>query len=207
MQIIEIKEQDNVFCDALVSNTNNYNLIFASVWGRNTSLQQLLGRMETTVYQDKISQMSIQADIVYSAYLQDTKYLAKVSTKVHKTIYGKDLSHMFIYDKSITNIDYANNQATILFKQNNVDNDKVWLLLNSVSPIPLLTNSANWQKSILGLCNDNNWISVSNGYSINALQIKLNPDDFAKEVSVLIKQGVLTLEQGGNHGVNVSKAS
>jgi hypothetical protein len=42
--MICINQQTGVFCDSFVGNDTG--ILFASFWGRNTSLQQFLARME-----------------------------------------------------------------------------------------------------------------------------------------------------------------
>jgi hypothetical protein len=72
-------------------------------------------------------------------FLQNTKNMQKLSGRVPGTIYGKDLSHIFIYDKSTVKIDYSNYKATILYFDNNqIDDYIIWKLLKALSSIPLL---------------------------------------------------------------------
>jgi hypothetical protein len=51
--MICINQQTGVFCDSYVGNDTG--ILFASFWGRNTSLQQFLARMELPPHEGGIT--------------------------------------------------------------------------------------------------------------------------------------------------------
>jgi hypothetical protein len=55
-KMICINQQTGVFCDSYVGNDTG--ILFASFWGRNTSLQQFLARMELPPHEGGINELT-----------------------------------------------------------------------------------------------------------------------------------------------------
>lgn len=185
-RMIHIKQQSSVFCDSYVANETG--ILFASFWGRNTSLQQFLARMELPVHEDGINELTfeISEDKSETFFLQDSKKMHKLSGRVPGTIYDKDLSHIFIYDKSTVELDYSNHKATILYFDNiKIDNKSIWKLIKELSSIPLLDS---WMEQIIDTCFKDNYIHHIDGFGgVGALTVKLEIDQFEKDVTQMIK--------------------
>jgi len=188
--MIPIKQQTSVFCDGFVGNDTG--ILFASIWGRNTSLQQFLARMELPSDQDGISELTFETseETTQTFLIQNVKNMQKLSGRVPETIYGNDLSHVFIYEKSTTSIDYGANKATILYFNNTqIDEKSVWRLLKELSPIPLLDI---WMTQIIDLCHREGYIDNIDGFGgVSALTTKLNEVDFEQSVSRMIQEQIL----------------
>lgn len=188
--MIHIKQQSNVFCDSFVA--NNTGILFASFWGRSTSLQQFLARMELSVYEDGINQLTFEVsegnDQTFP--LQSSKNMQKLSGRVPDTIFDADLSHVFIYDKSTVNIDYSNHKATILYFDNiKIDNTAIWQLIKDISPIPLLDI---WMEQMIDTCFKDEYIHHIDGFGgVGALVVDLDTDEFEGSVTQMIKHQVL----------------
>lgn len=189
-KMIHIKQQSNIFCDAFVANDTG--ILFASIWGRNTSLQQFLARMELPDNQGGISELTFETseEISQTFVLQNVKNMQKLSGRIPETIYGNDLSHIFIYDKSTASIDYGAYKATVLYlNDTQIDDKAVWRILKELSPIPLLDI---WMAQIINLCHREDYIDKVNGFGdISALIIQLNEADFECFVSNMIKNQTL----------------
>lgn len=185
-KMIHIKQQTSVFCDSFVASDTG--ILFASFWGRNTSLQQFLARMELPNYEGGIDELTFEVSPNDSQMfrLQDAKNMQKLSGRVPGTIYSKDLSHIFVYDKSAIGIDYSNSKATVLyFDDKQLDNKVIWQLIKTISPIPLLDS---WMEQIVSFCFENCYISDISGFGgVSALVAKLAVDEFEKLVTTMIK--------------------
>lgn len=194
-KMVVINEQSGIFSDAFIGNHNG--ILFGSFWGRHTSIQQFLARMELPDYEGGISKLSFRKEnsdeTINYFHLQNTSNLQKLSGKVTSTIYGNDLAQIFIYDKSTAEIDYSNHKATILYFDNKkLDNKIIWKLLKSISPIPLL--DGNWINIVLELCSDQDYINTEKGYGgVSALTLNLDADEFENKISNLIKNKILML--------------
>ncbi|WP_369177968.1 hypothetical protein [Candidatus Thiodubiliella endoseptemdiera] len=189
-KMIYIKQQPSVFCDSFVA--NDAGILFASFWGRTTSLQQFLARMEIPTHEGGINELTfeISKDESSTFFLQNTKNMQKLSGRVSGTIYGKDLSHIFIYDKSTVKIDYSSYKATILyFDDTQIDNSSIWKLLKELSPIPLLDI---WMSQIIRVCHQDGYINNIDGFGgVSALIVELFEIDFEESISRMIKDQTL----------------
>lgn len=188
--MIHIKQQANVFCDGFVANDTG--LLFASFWGRNTSLQQFLARMELPIHEDGINELTFELskETSQTFFLQSVKNMQKLSGRVPNTIYDKDLSQVFIYDKSTIKIDCAAYKATILyFDTIQIDNQSIWKLLKELSPIPLLDT---WMTPIINKCYQDGYLNNVNGFGgVSALIVNLHDTDFEWSISKMIKDQTL----------------
>ncbi len=189
-KMIYIKQQPSVFCDSFVA--NDAGILFASFWGRTTSLQQFVARMEIPTHEGGINELTfeISKDESSTFFLQNTKNMQKLSGRVSGTIYGKDLSHIFIYDKSTVKIDYSSYKATILyFDDTQIDNSSIWKLLKELSPIPLLDI---WMSQIIRVCHQDGYINNIDGFGgVSALIVELCEIDFEESISRMIKDQTL----------------
>ncbi len=189
-RMINIKQQPSVFCDSFVA--NDAGILFASFWGRTTSLQQFVARMEIPTNEGGINELTFEISEERSStfFLQNTKNIQKLSGRVSGTIYGKDLSHVFIYDKSTVKIDYSSYKATILYCDDvQIDNCSIWKLLKELSPIPLLDI---WMDQIIHVCHRDGYIDNIDGFGgVSALIVELEPTDFEVFISEMIKDQTL----------------
>lgn len=189
-QMIHIKQQSGVFCDSFVAGDTG--VLFASFWGRNSSLQQFLARMELPAYEGGINELTFEVSQEDSQtfLLQDVKNMQKLSGRVSGTIYGKDLSHIFIYDRSTIQIDRSICGATILYFNNTtIDNQSIWRLLKELSPIPLLDA---WMVQIINICQqDGSIVNVEGFGGVSALIVQLDETDFELSISKMIKNQTL----------------
>jgi hypothetical protein len=64
-KMICINQQTGVFCDSYVGNDTG--ILFASFWGRNTSLQQFLARMELPPHEGGINELTFEVSELSSS--------------------------------------------------------------------------------------------------------------------------------------------
>lgn len=190
--LVTIKEQADIFCDAFVGNNNG--ILLMSIFGRNTSIHQFISRLELPYHEGGIETLNFNAIDVFDGScgykVFDAKNLKKISGKVYNTIYGDDLLHMFVYNKSTTKIDYGNNSTVILENDNAISSDQLWSLIKELSPIPLLDS---WKQQVLSLCNGDDYITRLKGYGINAFDVNLNAKDFEQSISMMLKNESLPI--------------
>lgn len=110
----------------------------------------------------------------------------KLSGRVSNTIYGKDLSHIFIYDRSTTEIDHSNCKATILYFDNKKISDlAVWSLIKELSSIPLMDL---WMVQIIDMCHQDCYIDHIDGFGgVSALIVKLDKIEFETSITKMIR--------------------
>lgn len=188
--MIHIKQQSGVFCDGFVANDTG--ILFASFWGRNTTLQQFLARMELPAYEGGINELTfeISQDSAPTFFLQEVKNMQKLSGRITNTIYGKDLSQVFVYDRSTLEIERGICKATVLyFNHATIDNLAIWHFIKELSPIPLLDS---WMVQIINLCQQDGYLVKVDGFGgVSALIVNLDEVDFEWSVSKMVKDQTL----------------
>lgn len=193
-QMVTIQEQPSIFCDAFVG---EHNIHFMSIYGRDTSIKQFMARMElqneangiTTLNFD-LNARNVSHSMAFST--NNIKNLTKVSTKVKNTIYGNDLSHVFIFDKATTTINRSEHRAIILHKeQHGLNQKQLWTSIKNLSLVPLLDE---WRESILSICVDNDFLYTVKGYNMYMTIIKLE-ESFEQAVSNLLKNDQLKIQE------------
>jgi hypothetical protein len=155
----------DVYCDALVCD-DGY-LVFASLWGRDTAIQELLARLSLSLSEGGLTQLQFddEHDSRYSrlARIGNPDRLDKMSGRMPKANLFGDIVHLWLFDKRVKLPDYANRQAYLLMLsgQKNVL-EMTWNLIKDVCHLPLLEH---WQDAVLKLMRDERWLKVEEGYT------------------------------------------
>ena len=117
-----MNELNDVYCDALVCD-DGY-LVFASCWGRDTAIQELLARLTLTSSEGGLSQLSfdgyLESNIVkvenHSVKIGNPDRLDKMTGRMPKSNLFGDLVHVWLFDKKARLPDYSNRQAYLLIQ-------------------------------------------------------------------------------------------
>lgn len=201
-----ITDVTDTYVDALVRDETGQ-VMFMSCYGRDTALREFMGRIQiggkssdglSTLELHSIGQTGREI-----ANLGDPRRLDKRMGKLPVNLYGRNVGHMFIYDKAVMQPDLAARQAWILSHRHltpsEID-DVTWLVIEALSPVPLLPH---WKHAVLPMVKQegmvvnmaettNNTMSRPLG-KVQALKVRL-ADDFPKMVSQLIRQQLIGLQ-------------
>jgi len=158
-----IREFSDVFLDALVRNEAGQ-LMFASLYGRDTAIQQLLAAFSLPVSSggvDRITLKQVEApprlgdgvagvvplhpeapagdDPRGVAFIGDASRLTKLAGKLPRRSLFGPVSHVFIYDPQVIEPDTANGRAWVLTLGNEGQDhlQSVWSMIQRISPVPL----------------------------------------------------------------------
>lgn len=194
--LLTIDELHDVFCDAVVDDREG-GLIFASFWGRDTAIQELLARLTLPGVDGGLSRMTFigpegrrkRVDI------GNPERLDKLTGRMPKTNLFGELVQLWLFAKKAATPDFANRSAYLLLLPEQDADESVWNLIRAVCPLPLL---AHWQNAVLTLCTRNQWLRKLEGYRINAVAIDLPDDEFGSQISEWVKQGLLELDGDEN---------
>ena len=214
----EIKHCSDVFVDACVRNEASQ-LMFLSAYGRDTSIKELMARMELgTKDHHGLSELTLlgkcdHAGEVHTALIGDPKRLEKHTGRLPKRKLFGNLTHVWIYDAAISAPDKGSKTAWLIDKiqpdgngqsdQFNDMRERIWATVCELASIPLMQH---WQDVILDVI----WgdmvfdMGKTEGSQLNpryskplggmqAFRVALT-DTFPQVVSALIKAGRLTLE-------------
>ena len=207
-----IDEQPDVFADAIASD-DNAQLLFTSVFGRDTSIQQLLARCQLPSSQGGIDKLSCRLDRKHehgirttalggeeelTVIVGDPNRLDKLTGRLPRENLFGNLVHAWIFDPVILTPDRAGRTGWDLreFRPGHINPDadrwSLWSLVKEVSPLSLLDD---WQDFMLTWLFDQSGIRDARSLGrIRATKVVL-PKSFEPEVSRLVREGVLALPE------------
>lgn len=215
-----IREFSDVFLDALVRNEAGQ-LMFASLYGRDTAIQQLLAAFSLPVTSggvDRITLKPVEApprpgdgvagvvtlhpetpageDHRGVAFIGDASRLTKLAGKLPRRSLFGPVSHVFIYDPMVIDPDTANGRAWVLTFGNDGQDHRqsVWAMIQRISPVPLIET---WREPVLAALGE----KIVTDLNAKATWPALGPiqaslidlgDGFTQAISELVKSRVLT---------------
>lgn len=158
--MFNLEEQSDVFVDACASD-HRAHLLFLSVYGRDTSIQQLLARLHQRAAQGGVEQLTVRAGGARGHQLRvlvgDPSRLDKVTGRLPKTGLLGNLVHAWIFDPELLKVDVATGSGWIADQVQASEDDQavtararraareaeqVWRLVKELSPVPLLEHWA-----------------------------------------------------------------
>lgn len=167
-----IREFSDVFLDALVRNEAGQ-LMFASLYGRDTAIQQLLAAFSLPLSSggvDRITLHQVEApprpgdgvvgvvelrpgttpaeDPRGLAFIGDASRLTKLAGKLPRRSLFGPVTHAFIYDPAVVEPDTANGRAWVmtLGDEAAAHTEAVWAMIQRISPVPLVDA---WRDTVL----------------------------------------------------------
>ena len=201
--LFKLQELSDLFADACVRDEAGQ-LMFLSLYGRDTAIQQLLAAFTLKVHEGGLDSFHLQESTGEShlVHVGNADRLEKFTGKLPRDNLFGNLIHLWLYDPILTRSDRSNRVAWVL-----VDGDggssgqeeaiwyRVWGLYKLLSPVPLLDT---WQQAVMS--RTGNEVVTLTGETpypplgrINAARVSL-PDHFPEIVSGMVKAGVLTQE-------------
>lgn len=200
--LFKLKELSDLYADACVRDESGQ-LMFLSLYGRDTAIQQLLAAFTLKAAEGGLSAFHLQepggqAQVVY---VGNADRLEKFTGKLPRDNLFGNLAHVWLYDPALTRPDRSNRVAWVLVDSvQHASNplevvwDRAWDLYKLLSPVPLLDV---WQHAVLSrtggevvtLLHETVYPPLGR---IGAARISL-PESFPETVSGMVKVGELTL--------------
>lgn len=177
----------DVYADAYLADDSG-SLLFLSVWGRDTALQELLARLQLPRSENGIREFTLASgEFKKLVRVPNVDELDKATQGVGLTIFGP-LTQLWIYDKLALDPDLVNHRALMLHGvERPVD---PWPLVKMVCPLPLLDE---WRECFLSRCRQRQWIRpLENGVGIAGTLIELD-DELEPMITEMIQRGELCL--------------
>jgi len=199
-KLMQISEVDGVFVDAVLTDAAD-RLVFLSLWGRDTGVQEFLARLSLTTKQGGLHGFWIDAPRANQSW-SPIKYVSaesvgecvKDSARMPPNLFGA-ITQTWIFDPLAQQPDRSNGRAMLMSVNDPATEQagaRLWNTVRDVCHIPLLDH---WRRPVLELCWSNNWLSLLTGINVHALSIKLPREPFEDAITDLIRQGLLVLEQ------------
>jgi hypothetical protein len=195
-----IREISGVYVDGAAGDDEN-ELLFLSVWGLDTAIQQLLGSLSLSRHNGGISTLHLidshqnrtgNEKSLYWYNIDNIGRLQKLTGRAAKDSLFNGLVHLWLYDKSSIEIDYANRQCLLLRYQTESEeifSHRLWEAIKTVCTVPLLDE---W-KPIVEKFYQKKWIKYYLGIRVDAYHLDFSCPDVESSISDWIQQGQLTL--------------
>lgn len=215
LKLFRVADVSGLYADAFVMDQGTGQMVFASFWGRDTTLQELLARLSLPGHEGGLASLEFvpcQEGEGESRRLEigDPDRLAKLSGRMPADNLFGALAQLWLYDRKAVEPDHAARRALLLTEGElpspgegqdwaGPGAERVWALFKTVSHLPLLDH---WRDVLVPQALESGWLRLHPGVKANAIELDLGAADYEAAVSRLIREGRLTLgEEGGqaNH--------
>ena len=148
--LYRIEECPDLMADGCVGDERG-NLIFLSIWARDTAIQEFLARLTLGPEERGLDQFHIVSAHGSSIplFVGNVENLDKRSTRLfRRTLFGS-LVNLWLFDRRCVKPDKANASALALLPKDSVHRlERLWALVRETCPLPLLEH---WREATLEL--------------------------------------------------------
>ena len=190
-RLVELSE---LMMDACVCDERN-TLIFASLWGRDTAVQEFIARLTLRSDEKGIDEFHVitEDSTELPVFVGDVDTLEKHTTrKFTQTLFGP-MIHLWIFDKRCIKPDKSNASAlAILTKDAPLLDQRRWKLVRDTCPLPLLEH---WSDTVMTILRSNGMLSslpFARG-PIEGHRLAINVQTLAATLGDLIREGTLDI--------------
>lgn len=190
-QLYQIEECPDLYVDACACDDQR-NLVFISIWGRDTAVQELLARLTLGTAEGGLDQFHVLQDGHARPVFVNDELLQKRTTREYRaTLFGSML-HVWLFDYRCTQPDQANHFAYAL-KQRSAPRESLWPLVKETCPLPLLDH---WQQPVMQLLDQHEMLTQLPGAlgPVAAWRLALRLDVLEPAIGDLIRQHQLTAQ-------------
>ena len=196
--LYRIDECPDLMADGCVCDQNGH-LVFLSLWGRDTAVQEFLARL--TLGQDPQGldrfHLVTEQDRSLPVFVGNVEMLEKRTTRaLRRTLFGS-MIHLWLFDKRCVKPDKANASAlAILPKELSDRSQRLWTLVQETCPLPLLDH---WRDTVLDLLESRTMLS-SLPFALGALEgyrLALDVPALTSALGDLIRGGSLGISPVG----------
>jgi hypothetical protein len=148
--LYRIDECPDLMADGCVADEQG-NLVFLSIWARDTAIQEFLARLTLGRDEQGLEQFHLITEQRGSIpiFVSHVEQLEKHSTRVYRrTLFGS-LVNLWLLDRRCVKPDKVNATALLLLPQGSVHHtERLWAWVQDTCPLPLLDH---WRDSVLEL--------------------------------------------------------
>lgn len=188
--LFRIEECPDMYVDACACDSSR-NLVFLSVWARDTALQEFLARLTLGTAEGGLDKFHIAHDGRSLPVFPNTDRLEKRTTRQYRNTLFGSLLHLWLFDTRCIQPDRANQTAFALLNHSADPRSALWPLITETCPLPLLPH---WQKPVTDLLLKLQMLQRLPGAlgPVHAWQLQLQLDALEPAIGTLIRQGQLT---------------
>ena len=148
--LYRIDECPDLMADGCVGDENG-NLVFLSIWARDTAVLEFLARLTLGRDEQGLDQFHVITEQGASipVFVGNVENLEKRITRAYRrTLFGA-LTNVWLFDRRAVKPDKANASAVALLPRESAHRlDRLWLLVRDTCPLPLLDH---WRDNVLEL--------------------------------------------------------
>lgn len=197
---LQMDPMGDIFSDACLRDGAG-NLLFYSLFARDTSTQQMFSAFSMPVSQGGLDSFHLQGPDGqrHLIGLGDSDRLGKLTGRLPKDNLFGNLVHTWVFDRSLQQPDYANRVAWLVDQVSNLSGtqlqDRIWGIYKLLSPVPLLDS---WKATLLDATRSAFVTDLAGSPfpplgDIAGYRVQLG-DDFLDMVSSMVKSRRLTLK-------------
>jgi hypothetical protein len=188
--LCSVLELPDLIVDSCITD-DSCNLIFCSIWGRDTAVQEILARITLNPSEDlSLQSITIDGSGIHSPVYFNKELMDKRAARSYPgTLFG-NMTHLWLFDKRIVEPDYASHTAYLL-RHDGKSADHLWPLIVDLTPFPLPDH---WQQAVARIINEAEMVKPMKIVlgKTKCFQVSLDVDLIQSEVSRLIRDGKLS---------------
>jgi len=193
--LYRIDECPDVMADACIADESG-NLVFLSLWARDTAVQQFLARLTLGRDEQGLDTFHIVLEQGGSlpVFIGDVERLEKRSARAYRrTLFGT-LTNLWLFDKRCISPDKSNASALALLpRDSSHQSERLWALVQETCPLPLLDH---WRDVVLDLLNTHEMLRrlpLTLG-PLAGFRLDMDVSVLTQSLGNLIRTGVLATE-------------
>ena len=200
--LYRIDECPDLMADGVVGDENG-NLVFLSIWARDTAVQEFLARLTLGRDAQGLEQFHVITEQGASVpvFVGNVENLEKRTTRAYRrTLFGS-LSNVWLFDRRCVRPDKANASALAILQRDTPHRlDRLWTLVRDTCPLPLLDP---WRELVLELLQAKSMLTRL-PFALGPLEghrLIIDVPVLTQTLGCLIRSGALSAEMSRPHPV------
>lgn len=196
LNFFSVDEAPGIHADAFL--TDQSYLRFLSVLGRDTEMQEFLARLSLSSKEGGLQAFWVNTDPPKYVQIGDIGRFEKLSGRMPKGNLFGEVTHLWLYDRTAVEPDYAGRRALFLFQpaedtpENRESlNDRLWSMVRGTCHLPLLPR---WRDMVLRGFTEQGFLRRLEGVGIVAIEVTLPEQEVEAVVTGWIREGRMTLD-------------
>ena len=190
-----IDECPDLRVDGCVADKNrNNNLVFLSVWGRDTAIQQFLARLTLGDRDEGMDHFHlVQGAQSFQIFVDDDRLEKRLTRCYRQTLFGS-LVNCWLFDRRAVKPDKTNATALALLPRDSAHRlERLWALVKDTCPLPLLEH---WRDPVMEFLAAHAMLEPLPAAfgPLEGHRLRLNVPQLTIALGDLIRAGVLTTE-------------
>jgi hypothetical protein len=194
--LYRLDECPDLMADGCVGDEHG-NLVFLSVWARDTAVQEFLARLTLGRSEEGLDRFHLVTEPGPSipVFVGNVDGLEKRLTRAYRrTLFGS-MVHLWLFDQRCVKPDKANASALALLPRTvSDDTERLWALVQETCPLPLLDH---WRDAVLEFLRSQDMLTrlpLALG-PLEGYRLALDVPALTTALGTLIRDGVLDVSQ------------